>query len=665
MKFLVSLLLFISFQANAASAGIDCGTIFPVMNLFLEQHYSQKKLTPELEERTIQQFIKATDPSKLYLMESDVTQMKSLLSGLYAKLRDKKCEDLEAVRKIYEKRVEEAVQFAKKSLTKDFKLKEDITLLMDPEKRGYSKDRKELEDLQTKFIHFQMSNYLSNDMKLKEALKSLEHRYEVVLKHLREQKKDDLYNQAIDAFASSLDPHSNFLSKDYYDDFLISMNLSLEGIGATLSSQDGYTVIENLIPGGAAERSGELEPKDKIIGVAQGTSDKFVTVIDMPLRDVVKLIRGKKGSKVTLSILRQGKTTKRFTISLLRDKIDLKEEAAKLSFIEKKVGDQKLKIGIINLPSFYADSEGGGRSCFEDVRKLVLEAKAKKVDGLVLDLSKNGGGVLGEAQKIAGLFIKKGNVVATQDDGRVNLLADLDSSVAYNGPLVVLTSRLSASASEIVAGALKDYKRAVIVGSDHTFGKGSVQAVLRLRENMGAIKVTTGMFFTPSGTSTQEQGVLSDIKIPSPYVSKEFSEMSLDYALPHRSIPAFLSQEANEETGENRYTPLSDSILQELAKQSAQRTKKDAEFAKIEKEAKEAEEKKGIVKIAEIMKKTEETNKKEKAKKKSKTDKEAEYLNQPAIQEAVAITVDLMKKIKTDVTIANEPSGKHSKGAPN
>jgi carboxyl-terminal processing protease len=657
IKVFVSLFILLTVSSIGQANDLGCDTLYPLMNGFLAQHLTFKKFSPELEQRSINQFVKNLDPSKLYLMESDVAKIKSDMTDLFSKMSSKKCDAIDNAQKLYEKRVSESQDYAKKILNDSFKLDENTTIVIDPAKRSYAKTVSELQDLQARYIQFQISNYLTSDMKLDEAKKQLLHRYEVTLKHVTESKTDDLYAIFLDSFATALDPHSNFLSKDVLEDFEITMRLSLEGIGATLSSQDGYTVVENLIPGGAAAKSGEIEPKDKIISVAQGTSNKFEPVIDMPLRDVVKLIRGKKGTKVKLTVLRQGKTVSKHVVELVRDKIDLKDEAAKLSYIDKTINGKKVKIGVIDLPSFYSDSDNGERSCSEDVKKLIVEANAHKVDGMILDLSKNGGGVLGEAVRVAGLFIKKGNVVETQDsDGRVENLADLDSAIYYSGPLVVLTSRLSASASEIVAGALQDYKRAVIIGSDHTFGKGSVQAVMKLRNDLGAIKVTTGMFFTPGGDSTQEKGVASDVKIPSPYTSKEFSEDALDYALPKKSLPSFVSPEGNDLTSASHYIPLTPSIISDLQKDSKARVSKDKEFAKIETELKESESKNGVVKLADIMKKSMEATKEKKAKKKAKgkDGEDPDYLTQPAMKEAANILGDLVTVEQKQMTIANK-----------
>ncbi|MBK9295217.1 MAG: PDZ domain-containing protein [Oligoflexia bacterium] len=661
--FITTLFIFI-FQFSQASQ-IGCETTYPLFNAFLSQHVQHKKLNSQLEERTITQYIKLLDPSKIYLLQSDVDKIKQDLSGLFEKVEKRECIAVEEAHQLFVKRVGEALEFTKKTLGSDFKFQEKTSITINPDKRVYAKDVKELHDLQLRYIQFQISNYLISDMKLAEAKKSLIHRYELVHKQAREIKKDDLYAIFLDAFASALDPHSNFMSKDNSEDFDIGMRLSLEGIGATLSSQDGYTVVENLVPGGPAFKSGEVEPKDKIIAVAQGEKGKFQDVIDMPLRDVVKLIRGKKGTKVKLNILRQGKNTQRLVVTITRDKIDLKDEAAKITYIDKKIktdsGVEKFKIGVIDLPSFYADSETG-RSCSEDVKRLVKEANAKKVDGLILDLSKNGGGVLGEAVKVAGIFIKKGNIVETQDaDSRVELLSDLDSQMLYKGPLVVLTSRLSASASEIVAGALKDYRRAVIVGSDRTFGKGTVQQVMRLRDNMGAVKVTSGMFFIPSGNSTQEMGVESDITIPSQYSTKEFSEQALDYALPKKALSAFLSEEANGKPGINGdyYLPIEDSQIEKLKKSSKARVAQSKEFSKILTELKEAEEKNGILNLQDVMKKNQASNKERDKKNKRRSGLvDPDYVKQPAIQEASDIATDLIILHREKMSLAIKGASK-------
>ena len=487
-------------------------------------------------------------------------------------------------------------------------------------------------------------------MKLPKAKQQLIHRYELNAKRQGDLDRDDLYALFLDAFASALDAHSSYLDPNSLEDFEIQMRLSLEGIGAALTWDDGFTTVDNLIPGGSAERSGELEPKDKIVAVAQGNNGTSENVIDMPLRDVVKLIRGKKGTTVKLTILRQkNNTTMHKVISLVRDKIKLEDEAVQTRFTTRKIDGKDVKVAVIELPSFYGDLTRKTRSCYEDVRKALEKANAEKADAVVFDLSNDGGGLLTEAVRIGGLFIKKGNIVATLDaHGPAEKLPDEDESIEWKGPLVVLTSRLSASASEIVSGALQDYHRAVIVGGDKTFGKGTVQAMMNLPSNLGAIKVTTGMF-RAGGSSTQYRGVPSDVTIPSPYSVKDIGESALDYSLPPKTIDNFVSPEANDD-GPDHWQPVDQSLISKLKTKSAARVEKDPEFKKIAQELLDAEKKKGVIKLSDSLKKQKEEKNDPKNKNKEKTAKhngkrktDEDYLKAPNVNEAVNVAADLFE----------------------
>ncbi|HBL53905.1 MAG TPA: tail-specific protease, partial [Syntrophaceae bacterium] len=334
------------------------------------------------------------------------------------------------------------------------------------DKRPHVKTAAEKQELLRKVVQFQIENALLSGIDLAEARKQQIHKSELQTMRVVERSPDKLITTAAKAFALALDPHTNYLSPENFADFQIQMQLSLVGIGAVLTSDNGFTVIEELIPGGGAEQSGLLKPKDKIIAVAQ-EGEKPVNVIDMDLRDVVRMIRGKKGTQVTLTILRQAQRTHRFDITITRDKVDIKEQEAKIHYETRTAGGRPYRFGVIDLPSFYGD-ERGKKSCYEDVKKLLAEAGRQPVDGIVLDLSRNGGGLLGEAVRIAGLFIGRGGIVATREsNGRVTILAvgpgapeadgynlDVmtlpadDSRELYTGPLVILTSRMSASASE-------------------------------------------------------------------------------------------------------------------------------------------------------------------------------------------------------------------------
>jgi carboxyl-terminal processing protease len=645
----VALSLLVSAQSFAAARvnKLECPVVGEIAQHFTRYHIDAKKLDLEHEGRTIERFIKQLDPNKLYLRKSDVAEIRGMLRGIFKNF-GKDCGSIEKAYAVYVKRFNEMSEFLKKTLGPDYKFDENTEIVSNPDNRDYAADEKEAEAQMKKFIHFYISNYIASDTKLPEAKKLLIHRYDVNTKRLTETKTEEVYALFLDAYATALDAHSSYLSKDSFEDFEIGMNLSLEGIGAQLTSDDGYTKVEGLIPGGAADRSGEMEVGDKIIAVAQGPG-AFEQVIDMPLRDVVKLIRGKKGTQVRLTILRQSpKETLHKVVTLTRDKVKLEDEAAKLYYTKRKVGDRTYKVAVIDLPSFYGDMQKHSRSCYEDMKKKVEQAVREKADGIVLDLSKNGGGLLTEAVRIGGLFIKKGNIVQTMDSrDRSDMLPDEDEKTYFNGPLIILTSRLSASASEIVAGAMQDYKRALIVGGDHTFGKGTVQALLPLPEELGAIKVTTGMFFVPGGNSTQYRGVPGDIVLPSPFSTKEIGEETLDYSLKPRSLPPFLSADADGTEPSEHWDPVTPELVKKLRDRSSARVDKDAEFKKIREELVEQEKKKGVIKLADSLKKQKEEKadpkNKNKQGRRNKHQTEEEFMKQPQVIEAANIMGDWLE----------------------
>jgi len=632
---------------SAFATTLQCAYVPQLFEIYLKYHYSQKTLSDELKLHTTEQYIKSLDPSKTMLLETDVETLRNSLKNVFATMKAGNCASIEEAGKLILTRSTENLDFVRAFLDKNYKLDENVQFTLDPRKRSYPKSQEERQDILRKMVHFQISNYLLTDIKLPEAKKNLIHRYELVVKRLKEDKINKLLENYLEAFALALDPHSSYLSKDSMEDFQITMQLSLEGIGASLTSQDGFTVIDSLIAGGSAERSGILKPKDKILSVSQ-ESGKPVNIMDMELRDVVKLIRGKKGTKVILTILRQNETTTTFDATIVRDKIDIKEQAAKYYLETRKLANNKeVRIGILDLPSFYGDIEKNTRSSSEDVKKLLVKAKKDKVDTLILNLSKNGGGLLDEAVKISGLFMARANVVATKDSkAKIETLADEDEEVVYNGPMIVLTSPLSASASEILAGALKDYRRAIIVGGEHTFGKGSVQIVSGLPLDLGGLKVTTGMFFLPGGVSTQLGGVPSDIILPSAFSSEELGEKMLDYPLGAQSIKPFLSTEANKPEPAARWEPIKPEIVQKLADKSQVRVAKDPKFLEIKKNLEEASKNDGVIKLADIRKKSkvEKSQEKKKTKKEKSKDEEAREkdLDSALVQEGINIAADMM-----------------------
>ena len=603
---------------SAASSALSCETLPRLVGAYLQNHVQYRALTEDLKERVAESNLRHLDPSRSLFVESDAEALRHQFSGLFASLTRGDCSQLEAMHKLTIERYKEMESFVRDYVSpSDYQIDENATLVIDAEKRGFPKGKAEREDLYRRLVHFQMSNYVANGEALDEAKKKLIHRYELMTRRAQETKRDEIYARFLDAFSTSLDPHSSYLSPDNLEDFKIHMGLSLEGIGAVLSSRDGYTVVEEIVPGGSAAKEGSLKPKDKVIAVAQDEKGEMVDVIDMDLRDVVRMIRGKKGSVVRLSLLRQGATTERYTVRLVRDKINLEEQAAKLRFEEVKSGDRTYKLAVLDLPSFYGDKDAGARQATDDVQKLLKEARAAKADGLLLDLSRNGGGLLDYAVKITGFFIGKGGVVAVGDSqSRTQVLDDPDEEIQWSGPLVVLTSRVTASAAEILAGAVKDYRRGVIVGDDHTFGKGSVQTVAPLPPGLGALKLTTALFYRPGGKSTQQIGVPADIVVPALTANDELGETNQPYSLPARSIEAFAKGAPKQGGG---FIAIDDATVQALAQRSHDRVAGDARFADIEKELEKQRANEGVVKVADLLEKKEKDKEKEAAKPQAST----------------------------------------------
>jgi carboxyl-terminal processing protease len=594
-------------SANGAEGdgkSLACGDLSRLMATYLQNHVLHHTMSEELRERVAESHLRLLDSSRALFLDAEAAEMRGKTREVFPSLSLDDCSLLDSMHRASIERYREMEDFVRRFVSdEDYALDADAELMLDPEKRGFPKSRAEREKLYEKLVHFQMSNYLSNGESLADAKQKLIHRYELMTKRAEELTPDEIYARFLGAFAVSLDPHSAYLTPDSLEDFRIHMGLSLEGIGAVLSSRDGYTIVEEVVPGGAADLSGTLQPKDRILAVGQ-EGGEMVDVIDMDLRDVVRMIRGKKGTQVRLAVLRQGAETERFTVRLVRDKINLEEQAAKLEFKTLERDGRKLKLAVLELPSFYGDKEPGARQATEDVARLLDLVQREKVDGLVLDLSRNGGGLLEYAVRISGFFLKRGGVVAVGDSGRRNqVLEDPDGSILYSGPLVVLTSRVTASAAEILAGAVKDYRRGVVVGDDHTFGKGSVQTVAPLPPGLGALKLTTAMFFRPGGSSTQQTGVDSDIVLPSLTQLPEFGELYQPYSLPPREIDRFAMDREAGVNAAGGYAPVSAETIVRLREQSAQRIASSERFAEVREEITRQRENEGVVKVAELMEK--------------------------------------------------------------
>ena len=412
------LLLIVTFiliwPVTCFAKNLTCNRMPLLMGSFLSDHYAMKSMTDQIRKQAVDQMIKNLDPSKSLLYASDVEWLKPALEELFDGMQRGNCASLKPVYNLMVERARENEAIVKKIL--EAKYQPDLTaeLYTNVKKRPFVKTQEEKQALLKKIVQFQIENALSTGIDQAEARQKQIHRFELQTLRIVGQNPEKLITNAAESFALALDPHTSYLSLDNLEDLQIHMHLSLEGVGAVLSNDNGFTVIEELIPGGGAERSGRLEPKDIIIAVAQ-EGEKPVNVVDMELRDVVKMIRGKKGTQVTLSILRQAERTYRFDITIMRDKISIKEQEAKISYQTRTAGGRSYRFGVIELPSFYGDDKGD-KSCYEDVKRLLKEAKRKQVDGIVLDLSRNGGGLLMEAVRLSGLFLDHGPIVSVKNN---------------------------------------------------------------------------------------------------------------------------------------------------------------------------------------------------------------------------------------------------------
>lgn len=632
----VSLAVPSSAFAQGLQLKLSCPAVPMVIDGLVGAHVGYDSPSDELAKRAAKLYAERIDPTQVLLTQSEFRKLEKRLYGSIKNIRKGNCEDFRKLKQDQVAWQKDLETFVRKLVADGkYEIDKKRTLDLDPEKRQRPKTAKERDELRRALVDFQMANYLASGVEKQEALEKLVHRYELFTRRVEEQKEEDIYGTLLNAYANALDPHSTYFSPDDMEDFKIQMGLSLTGIGAVLSSRDGLTVIEEIVPGGAADRHGKLQPKDQIIAVAQGEKGEPVDVIDMRLRDVVKMIRGKKGTKVRLTVLRKGGESSRMTVTIERDVVDLKEQAAKLHWQEVKRGKKTRKIAIIDLPSFYQGDAPGGRDSARDVAGLLARAKAEKADAVVLDVSRNGGGSLESAVTISGLFIESGGVVgvaAPNHNGKADVLEDKDPKVQWDGPLVIVTSKISASASEILAGTLQDYRRAVVVGDPHTYGKGSVQQLTQLPPGLGLLKVTTALFFLPAGESTQSTGVTADVVIPSDISRLEIGEKHQDYAMGPVSTGAFLSPRAN---ASKKWTPVTRPIVERLRKSSEARVAKSKEFQELQKKLAEEDPNDTRIEIAEILSDGEGSEKEE-----EETEEDDELSLQ--VLEATQIAADLV-----------------------
>ena len=564
----------------------------------LEQgHYSRQKLDPEMSKRILETYLENLDYNKLFLTQEDVDQFNqkygatlgdSILLG-----------DLQPAKEIYgvfRVRVEDRIAKIRLLLKKDYTFKSSRTVALDRRKEPWPANIAEADALWKDRIEGELLQEKLNKLAVDPGPKVVTRRYDQLLKSVEERDDEDLVQLFLNAVAQSYDPHSEYLGRSDLESFEINMRLSLTGIGAELRSDDGYAKVQRLLPGGPAQMSGKMSVGDRISAVAQG-KDAFVDTVDVKLDKVVEMIRGKKGTIVRLQVIPSNANdpSKRKVVELVRDNVKLTEQEAKAEIIERDLPDGSIqKLGWITLPSFYQDMEKSrtGKSTSRDVAALLKRLEQEQIQGLVVDLRRDGGGSLDEAIKMSGLFINQGPVVQVKDaNGDIDVLKDREGSALYSGPMIVLVNKLSASASEIFAAAMQDYGRALIVGDSSTFGKGTVQTMLELGRFMpmlgnasndaGALKLTVQKFYRVAGGSTQLRGVVSDVRLPSLTDNNEFGETALQHPLAYDEVePAPIDVAANRK-------PL---YVDELRHRSANRVSQDSQFQDISDDVRQLDE---------------------------------------------------------------------------
>lgn len=548
-----------------------------VVHHLYQHHYSRKYLNDEFSQKVYKRYLNILDNTRSYFTQSDINEFAKLELELDDAIKTNDLKPAFIIYNRYQKRAIERLDHALILVnkgTKQFDFKKDDSLNLDRETAPWAKNTAELDDLWRKRIKNTVLNLKLAGKEDKDISDLLLKRYESQMNRIKQINSEDAFQSYMNAITYTFDPHTQYMSPRNSENFNINMSLSLQGIGAVLRSENENTIVERLVTGGPADKAGQLKPSDKIIGVAQDDQD-MVDVIGWRLDEVVDLIRGPKDSTVKLDIISgSGQTEKHETIAIIRDEVKLEDRAAQSESIEIKREKKDYNIGVIDIPAFYADFEAKNandpnyRSTTRDVSKLIKELqKEGKLDGLIIDLRNNGGGSLAEVNNLVGLFIPQGPTVQVHYSfGHTQVLSDQDPSQLYKGPLVVLTNRLSASASEIFAGAIQDYGRGLVVGSQ-TFGKGTVQTLIPLFR--GQMKVTNAKFYRVSGESTQHRGVIPDILYPEIYDTDKIGESSLEEALPWDKIPA------SKFTGHSDIDP----SLQKITQQHMQRIKNNPDFA--------------------------------------------------------------------------------------
>lgn len=579
-----------------------------VATLMNKKHLAGHPLDDEIAGRAFDSLIRSLDPLKVYFLKSDIQEFEKSRNKIDDIAKTGKMDFAISLYKTFLKRLDERIAKAHEYIDAEQDFTIDESIVKDAKKLDFPADEAEANDRIRRQVKFRMLNFEADKIRAEkdkaagkqqtevqkvlagdpneDPRERLHRSYRTVHKRWHQLDADELLELWVSTITTSFDPHTSYMSPNSYNNFMIQMKLNLDGIGAQLTSEDGYTKLTSIVPGGAADKDGRLKPGDRITAVGQGEEGAMEDVIDMKLDEVVRRIRGTAGTVVRLSVLPNGGGESQ-VVAITRAKINLEDSAARSQVVEhsQKADGTTFKVGYIDLPSFYMDMEGARsnstsfRSTTRDVRKILNEFRDGGVDAVVLDLSRNGGGSLTEAINLTGLFIDRGPVVQVKDpEGQVQVYDDEEAGVSWSGPLVVMTSKESASASEILAGAIQDYGRGLIVGDPKTHGKGTVQSLYDVgrqffNSNMelGALKMTIQQFYLPAGKSTQREGVLSDVVLPNITAEFENGEADLDYALPNDTVPA---------SRFTKYNMVKSSMLADIRNRSLDRVKKSDGFAK-------------------------------------------------------------------------------------
>jgi carboxyl-terminal processing protease len=546
-------------------------------------HYKQFELNDSLSSIIFDSYIESIDYGKNYLLESDIKSFEQYRYALDDHLKVGDVLPFYDMFNVFFFRMRDQIIYTDTLLSKEFDYTIDEEYLINRKDAPWATSRTELNDIWRRRVKNDALNLNLNKKEWEEVQKNLKRRYENYSRILTQYNSEDVFQLAMNSYTASVDPHTNYLSPITSDNFNIDMSLSLEGIGARLQWDDGYTKVVEIIPGGPAFKSKKLHADDRIIAVAQGESGDFVDVVGWRITDVVQLIRGPKDSVVRLLILKydEGLDAEAVELILVRDKVKIEDQSANSSTVNIMQNDKSFKIGVITIPKFYIDFEAQRKgekdykSTSRDVKNLLNELIKENVDGIIIDLRNDGGGSLEEAIKVSGLFIEKGPVVQVRDmEGTITVNSDLDPEIVYDGPLAVLVNRFSASASEIFSGAIQDYGRGIIIG-ENTYGKGTVQNMIDLNRltsgkdfKLGQVKTTIAKYYRIDGSSTQRMGVIPDIVFPSYVDAKDFGESS---------EPSALKWDKIKSADYELFSGLS-SIIPELKKLSEQRRETDPEF---------------------------------------------------------------------------------------